>query len=192
MKSKLGIVLLIALVLLIAGAALYMGSKSGGDVAADGSKRAPTFQLPRANGEILDLAKWKDEIVIVHFWAAWCPPCIPEIPEILDAAKKLPKDKTGRAIHWVLVSQDPNWEKAHSIVKEETLPENVSLVLDSEAKVSDLFGSYQFPETYLINRDGGLSAKWIGAQAWSGAWGDQALVAIEKLSREKALPAPAQ
>ncbi len=162
--------------------ALRPSAKPGG-----GLKAAPDFRLKRANGETVHLADWKDSIVIVHFWASWCPPCVPEIPEILAAAKKLPKDKNGRAIHWLLVSQDPIWEKAHTVLKEDTLPENVVSVLDPEAAVSDSFGSYQFPETYLILRDGGLAAKWIGAQEWTGKWGDSVLDGIESASRFNSL-----
>lgn len=155
---------------------------------AHGLKPAPAFSLERSNGETVRLDNWKDEVVIVHFWASWCAPCIPEIPEILAAAKKLPKDQSGRTIHWLLVSQDASWEKAHSILREETLPENVVAVLDPDAKVSDLFGSYQFPETYFVLRDRGIAAKWIGAQDWTGKWGDEVLSGIESASRFNQIP----
>jgi len=155
---------------------------------ADGLKPAPDFTLKRSNGDSIRVSDWKDHMVVVHFWASWCAPCIPEIPEILSAAKRLPKDNNGRAIYWLLVSQDQTWEKAHSVLKEETLPENVISVLDPEAKVSDQFGSYQFPETYLITRDRGLGAKWIGAQEWTGKWGENVISGIESASRFGTLP----
>ncbi|MBC7386635.1 MAG: TlpA family protein disulfide reductase [Cryobacterium sp.] len=164
----------------------WSGSRSGaGD---DGLKPMPSIQLPKSDGAQIKTSDWKDEVLVVHFWAAWCPPCIPEIAEILKAAKRLPKDKSGRKIHWLLVSQDPDWAKAHSILPESALPEGVTSVLDSEAKVSDSFGSYQFPETYLITREGKIAAKWIGAQEWSGNWGEHALQGIETLSREGHVP----
>ncbi|MBS1961929.1 MAG: TlpA family protein disulfide reductase [Bdellovibrionales bacterium] len=188
--KRLNLVLGIVVVLILAVSGYYKSGyrASMDNPPANGAKRAPDFTLNRADGKAVKLSDWKDEIVVVHFWASWCPPCLPEIPEILGAAKKLPKDKSGRAIHWLLVSQDQTWEKAHSVVKEETLPENVTLVLDPEAKVSDAFGSYQFPETYLVLRDGGLAAKWIGAQEWSGKWGDSVLEGIESASRFNSLP----
>jgi thiol-disulfide isomerase/thioredoxin len=124
----------------------------------------------------------------VHFWASWCGPCVPEIPEILAAAKKTPKDQSGRDIYWVLISQDASWDKATSVLKEEMLTTNVISIIDPEAKVSDQFGTYQFPETYLVNRDGGIAAKWIGSQQWSGAWGEKVAVGIESLSRLKKVP----
>lgn len=188
MKMK-KVLIALSIIGVLAGGGFYLLSEHGSETRVNGLRKAPRFKLPRSNGEIVDSANWKDEVIVVHFWAAWCPPCIPEIPEVLAAAKSLPKDRTGRPIHWVLVSQDPSWEKAHSIVKEETLPENTILVLDSEAQVSELFGSYQFPETYVVNRDGGVAAKMIGAQAWSGTWGEGALAGIEELSREKKVSA---
>lgn len=179
------VALLFAVVLI---GAFYQNFISTTPPLADGMKLAPPIELPRADGKIVKVKDLKDHVVIVHFWAAWCPPCIPEITEILAAAKKLPKDQKGRPIYWLLVSQDPSWEKAHSILKEEMLSENVISVLDAEARVSDSFGSYQFPETYLITRGGGIAAKWIGAQEWNATWGEKALQGIESLSRENKVP----
>lgn len=160
------------------------------EVRSDGLKTVPVFALKQFNGEEAGTRTWRDDVIVIHFWASWCPPCIPEIPEVLAAAKKLPKDQSGRAIRWLFVSQDESWEKAHSILPESLLPENAVSVLDPDAKVSDLFGTYQFPETYLITRGGGIAMKWIGPQAWSGTWGDQALQAIESLSRLNRVEAP--
>lgn len=151
----------------------------------DGLKKAPEFSLERFGGKKFGSKDFRDHVVVVHFWASWCGPCIPEIPEILSAAKKTPKDQDGRDIYWLIVSQDQTWEKAHTILKEEMLTTNVISVLDPEAKVSDQFGTYQFPETYLINREGGIAAKWIGSQGWSGAWGAKVGQGIESLSRLK-------
>lgn len=163
-------------------------SKFGPKESTSGLREAPAFKLPIADGKSFELSSLKDHVVVVHFWAAWCPPCLPEIPEILGAAKKLPKDQDGKPIYWVFITQDPDWEKAHKILPESMLTENVISVIDADAKISDLYGSYQFPETYLVNRDGEIAAKWIGPQEWSAGWGDQALYGIETLSRTKALP----
>lgn len=195
MKNSKGLILGLAAVLVAAGAGIYFsqGSRKAGErVGANGMRIAPELEVQRADGGKLALSDWSDHVVVVHFWATWCAPCIPEIPEILGAAKKLPKDKDGRPIRWLLVSQDTTWEKARTIVKDDSLPESVFAGLDPEAKASDAFGTYQFPETYLITRQGEVAAKWIGPQEWSGAWGEQALAGIESLSRVGKVPAPAQ
>lgn len=182
-------VLFVGVLVLLSAAILFrrVGTETAGKP-AEGLKSAPDFTLKRASGESIRLADWRDHMVVVHFWASWCAPCIPEIPEVLAAAKKLPKDRDGRAIYWLFVSQDSTWEKAHSVLKEEMLPENAFSVLDPEANASDGFGSYQFPETYLLTRDRGLAAKWIGAQDWSGKWGERVIEGIEGASRANAPP----
>ncbi len=184
------VILLIASVGYIAGLKDEVGKLIHGKGRSDGLKQVPVFTLKRFNGEEVGTRIWRDDVIVIHFWASWCPPCIPELPEILSAAKKLSKDQSGRAIRWLFVSEDDTWEKAHSILPESLLPENAVSVLDPEAKISDLFGTYQFPETYLITRDGGIAMKWIGPQGWSGTWGDMALTGIESLSRLKHIPAP--
>ncbi len=172
---------IVGLGLIVVGIGIYrIGARRALE---DGLRPAPLFSLPRADGGSLALSNLNDHVVVVHFWAAWCPPCLPEIPEILSAAKKLPKDQQGRPIYWVLITQDDDWEKAHKVLPESLLSENVISLMDAKANVSDSFGSYQFPETYLLTRGGGIAAKWIGPQEWSGEWGKQALIGIESLSR---------
>lgn len=193
MNSKRPFILLLIIAAAVS-AGIYLMNSQGAvlQVMPDGLKKAPEFSLPRSNGETFGTANLKDHVAIVHFWASWCGPCIPEIPEVLAAAKKLPKDQNGRPVYWIFISQDQTWEKARTILKDEMLTENVISLLDSEASVSDLFGTYQFPETYLINRDMGINAKWIGPQKWSEAWGANVMDGIQSLSRFKKVPDPVQ
>jgi cytochrome c biogenesis protein CcmG, thiol:disulfide interchange protein DsbE len=153
-----------------------------------GLRVAPDFTLKRADGKIVRLQDLEGSVVLIHFWAAWCAPCIPEVPEFLAAARKLPKNKDGKPIYWLMISQDDSFEKAQKVLKDSDLPENVFSLLDPGAKVSDLFGSYQFPETYLITREGGVLTKWIGSQEWNANWGEKVLQEIEELSRKGTLP----
>ncbi|RYZ64898.1 MAG: TlpA family protein disulfide reductase [Proteobacteria bacterium] len=148
-----------------------------------GLRRVPEFSLPNPQGKNEGSSDYLGKVYLVHFWAAWCAPCVPEVPEFLNAASKLPKDRDGNPIHWILVSQDDSWEKARKVLNDQKLPENVHALLDSKAQISDAFGSYQFPETYLVTREGGVITKWIGSQEWNGAWGDKVRAEIEELSR---------
>lgn len=149
---------------------------------ASGLRPAPAFTLQDWGGKKVSLKDFRDSVVVVHFWAQWCAPCLPELPEIQGAAKKLPRDKNGKDIVWLLISQDETWEQARKALDVDALPPNVIALLDPEAKLSAEFGTYQFPETYVLARDHGIAAKWIGPQEWSGAWGEKALAGIEALS----------
>jgi len=179
-------------IVLGAGLGVYRGMPelAGPAKLASGLRPAPEFTLKDANGKDVRLKDFSDSVVIVHFWAQWCAPCLPELPEIQGAAKKLPKDREGKNIVWLLVSQDESWEQAKKALDTAALTENVVAVLDPEAKLSAEFGTYQFPETYVLSREHGIAAKWIGPQEWSGDWGSRALAGIEALSSQKKTLAP--
>ncbi len=185
-----------ALVAVIGGAIVWRsGPKTVVLKEIPGLRVVPEFKLPNPQGKLEGSQDYLGKVYLVHFWAAWCAPCVPEVPEFLNAASKLPKDKDGNPIRWILISQDDSWEKARKVLKDDALPENVRALLDAKAQVSDTFGSYQFPETYLVTREGGILTKWIGSQEWGGAWGDKVLAEIEELSRTgrlTQLPPPVQ
>lgn len=154
-----------------------------------GLKPIPEFKLPRSDGSFFSSKELENHVVIVHFWASWCAPCVPEISEILKASKKLQQDKNGKSIYWLLISQDESFEKAKKVLKDDMLSKNIISVLDKDAKISDQFGTYQFPETYLITREGGILTKWIGALEWNGVFGEKVLKDIDELSVTGKTPA---
>lgn len=125
-------------------------------------RSAPLFELSDASGKLLRLESLKGNAVIVHFWASWCPPCLAEIPHWLEFASKW----NGRPVRFVAVSLDKSWGEALKILPDSLLSPQVFSVLDHEQKLPDLFGTYQYPETYLLDRRLRIISKWVGAQEW--------------------------
>jgi thiol-disulfide isomerase/thioredoxin len=137
-------------------------------------KDAKPFVLKDAQGKTHQLSDFKGKAVIVHFWASWCPPCLDEIPQWLEAAKKF----EGKPIQWIAISLDESWEDAHKILPESSLPKNVVSLLDIEKKVPDEYGSFQFPETYMLTKDHRVATKWVGAQLWTGEQMQMVITAV--------------
>jgi thiol-disulfide isomerase/thioredoxin len=125
---------------------------------------APLFELPQADGKPFKLESLKGSAVMIHFWASWCPPCLGEIPHWLEFAAKW-RDKPVR---FVAVSLDQGWPEALKILPLSQLPSNAISVLDREQELPDQFGTYQYPETYLLDADLKIVSKWIGPQEWGG------------------------
>lgn len=149
---------------------------------------APDFTLKDRQERPLSLKDLRGSFAVVHFWGSWCPPCVPELPLFLAAAKRLPKNSKGAPIRWIAVSVDESWAAADSIrPKDPALAGAAEFYLDRDAKVAEAFGTYQYPETYVISDQGNIIAKWIGPQDWEGAWGKEALLGIDRASLGKAL-----
>jgi thiol-disulfide isomerase/thioredoxin len=163
---------------LVAGTALAVGTAwffggfagGGGETVSEPGlgnvahrREAPRFALKESGGREHALDELRGNAVIVHFWASWCPPCLEEIPQWLEFARRW----TGRPVRFLAVSLDAAWPEALKILPNAKLSPNVISVLDTTGKLPDRFGTYQYPETYLLDRDLRIVSKWIGPQDWS-------------------------
>lgn len=126
-------------------------------------RRAPDFELQDILGHKYRLKDLSGNVVIVHFWASWCSPCLEEIPHWVELGTAF----QGRPIRLVAVSLDQSWEDARKVLPTEKLTPHVISLLDTSNQVPDRFGSYQFPETYLLNSKLEILSKWVGPQDWS-------------------------
>lgn len=144
----------------------------GSDSAA--LRPAPSFRLPDDQGRKRTLVEFRGKVIVLHYWATWCAPCLEELPQFVELARKM----ENRPLVWIAISLDRNWDEAHRYLKPEKLPPNLISLLDSENETPKDFGSYQFPETYLITPDLKILSKWVGPQAWDG---DRMSAAIDKV-----------
>lgn len=143
--------------------ALVYFTSTNSQVSSPQIREAPDFDLPDSLGKRHSLTQFQGNAVILHFWASWCPPCLEEIPQWVELANAY----KNRPIQLVAVSIDRTWSEALKILPSEKLPSNIMSLLDSEGKLPDLFGTYQFPETYLIDRNRKIRMKWVGPQNWN-------------------------
>lgn len=122
------------------------------------SRPAPLFTI--GDGvQTLDLARLRGRVVVLNLWATWCAPCVQELPSLLDLQHAMPR----LAIVGISTDQD------EAVYRNFLLQHHVDLltVRDGEQRINALYGTVQIPETYIIDRDGILRRKFIGAQAWT-------------------------
>jgi cytochrome c biogenesis protein CcmG, thiol:disulfide interchange protein DsbE len=122
---------------------------------------APELPIYDRAGKKTDLAREKGKILIVHFWATWCPPCVEEIPALSRFWQEY-----GRRDDLVLysVSVDKDWKTIDAFTAKN--PNDLPVYRDPDGKTATRFGTTQYPETYIANRAGRVLYRVPGAMSW--------------------------
>ena len=121
---------------------------------------APEFTLQDSDHKV-SLGDYRGKIVLLNFWATWCPPCIAEMPSLIELQKRL-KDKDVVILG---VSIDEDEAAYHKFLKNYGV--NFVTVMDKDRKTPTLYGTFGWPETYVIDRQGVVRRKFIGAAEWT-------------------------
>jgi thiol-disulfide isomerase/thioredoxin len=121
-------------------------------------KPAPQFVLSDGT-RTADLSKLRGRIVVLNLWATFCAPCIEELPSLLALQRQMPD------VAVVAVSMDTDPDIYQRFLVQHHV--DVLTVRDEEQRVNALYGTVQIPETYIIDRQGVLRRKFIGAQNWT-------------------------
>lgn len=122
-------------------------------------KPAQDFPLALA-GKSEHLSDLKGKIVVLNFWATWCPPCVEETPSLNRLQKYI--DSRGGMILGVSVDEDgaayDKFLKDQSVI--------FPTYRDATKKSAADYGTTIYPETYIIDRHGKIARKFVGAQQW--------------------------
>jgi len=121
---------------------------------------APEFAVQDADHKVA-LSDFHGKIVVLNFWATWCPPCVEEMPSLVQMDQRL-KDK---GIVVLGVSIDVDADAYHKFLKDYRV--GFVTVRDPDEKSATLYGTHGWPETYIIDRNGILRRKFIGPVDWS-------------------------
>jgi peroxiredoxin len=111
---------------------------------------APDFTLTDTQGHPFTLSQLHGKIVVLNFWATWCPPCKDEIPWFVD----LQKQYGAQGLQVVGVSMDDPSDRNDVIKFAKEAGVNYPVVLGQQS-VADLYGGIEYlPTTFYIGRDG--------------------------------------
>lgn len=121
---------------------------------------APRFQVTTDKGAKIGRSDFAGKILIVNFWATWCPPCVDEMPSLQAMASQL----SPKGVVVLGVSVDRNEAIYKRFVQQQRL--QFETARDPEANISAEFGTFKYPETYVINREGKVLQKHIGPRDW--------------------------
>jgi cytochrome c biogenesis protein CcmG/thiol:disulfide interchange protein DsbE len=123
-------------------------------------KLAPDFTLQDTDRKVT-LSQFRGQIIVLNFWASWCPPCVEELPSLINMQGRM-KEK---GVTVLAVSIDVDADTYHRFIEQHRL--NLLTIRDPEQKSSSLYGTFGWPETYIIDRDGVVRRKLVGPVDWN-------------------------
>ena len=137
----------------------------GGFTPIPGVPPAPTLALPDLDDKPVDLARYRGKVVLVNFWATWCPPCRKEFPS-LGRVRKLFRPAEFEVLA-VNVGEDP--ETAFSFAGAVDFP----ILFDRDSQAMARWQVKGLPSTYVVDRRGRLALRAVGGREFD----DPAIVA---------------
>jgi cytochrome c biogenesis protein CcmG, thiol:disulfide interchange protein DsbE len=121
---------------------------------------APDFIVQDTDRKV-ELRDFRGKIVVLNFWATWCPPCVEEMPSLVQLEQRM----SNKGVTVVGVSVDVDADAYHKFLKDYKV--DFLTVRDPDQKAARLYGTFKYPETYIIDRKGIVQRKFIGAVDWS-------------------------
>ncbi|SDM65178.1 Peroxiredoxin [Geoalkalibacter ferrihydriticus] len=167
--------------LLLAATLFIMGGAPRPDAPPAPSVRvgtvAPDFTLRTYDGDTVTLSHLRGKVVLINFWATWCPPCRAEKP----ALEKLYQRFSNRDDFEILaVNVEEDAQRALDVYLERN-PHSFPIPIDAQARVQELYRVYRFPETFILDRNGIVVDHVIGGRDWTDA---QVIAYISRLLGE--------
>jgi peroxiredoxin len=141
---------------------------------------APQIRLPDGQGQEHSLSEFRGKVVFLNFWASFCVPCREEMPSM----EALVRQYESQGLVMLAVSQDPDVADMNGFMQQFLPGERSSMTVlwDQRGETAKRYGTELIPETYIIDRNGRIVARFVNAYDWTRP---EVKVLIESLIRDE-------
>lgn len=123
---------------------------------------ARDFTLPGLDGRKQRLSALRGKVVLLHFWATWCPPCIEELPSL----RRLEQALSGERFSLVTVSVDDSAATVRQFFDQHDFPA-LPVLMDPSQQTPRSYGTEKYPESYLVDPQGVIRYRFVNKRDWS-------------------------
>lgn len=152
--------LLVGAIVVLAAALVWVVSGTLKDRVINAGDTAPDFKIISDEGRTFTRKDFGGKLLVLNFWASWCEPCVEEVPS-LEVFQKV---MAPQGVVVLGVSIDANEKRYQQFVQRFHV--NFATARDPKADISSSYGTFQIPETYLIDSTGKVREKIISNQNW--------------------------
>jgi thiol-disulfide isomerase/thioredoxin len=118
------------------------------------------IRLKDINNKDVSISDFRGKIVFLNFWTTWCPACRIEMPSL----EKLHQKFKNRDFAMVTINLQESANQVRNFFKEYKL--SFTALLDTAGEVGAMFGLYQIPTTYILDKEGRIIGKAVGPRQW--------------------------
>jgi peroxiredoxin len=127
---------------------------------------APAFALRALDGRSVSLASLRGDVVLLYFWATWCPYCRKELPTTMEQLARRYRDQRLTVL---AVNIEEGADRVHAWSRQNGI--TVPVLLDLDGEVSAEYRVTATPTAVLLDREGRAIGRAVGTRAWTGERG---------------------
>jgi len=124
-------------------------------------REAPDFTLNDIYGNKVTLSKLRGKVILLNFWATWCPPCIQEFPLFVE----LKKSMKGQPFEMITIAIDSPLNNVKAFA--ERRGANFPVLYDPDKTTSKRYHIFSLPTSFLIDKNGRIVERYFGARNWN-------------------------
>jgi thiol-disulfide isomerase/thioredoxin len=148
--------------LALCGLILGAGNAHGGELKPWTGGATPALVLRDPAGKTRDLAAYRGKVVLVNFWATWCPPCREEMPSMQALRERL----AGKGFEVLAVNLMESEEKIAAYSDSELI--DLPFLMDRDGTAAGRWKVHMLPTSFVIDRQGAIRYQLVGEANWTG------------------------